>query len=111
MKRRVEFILGFIGGILGALAAFVGIMIAALDAVTNEKGTSTFMSHGWSAFAFSMVAIGGALLIQKRPKLAGFMLIIAAIGGFLSVSLIFLLPAIVLLIASLMLLFRKHDSN
>lgn len=107
MKHKIEFILGFLGGILGTIAAFVTIVIGGIDAATNETGVSKFMSHGWFAFAFSIIAIGGALLIQKKPKFAGFALIIAAVGGFLSVSLFYVIPAIILIVSGLMLILKK----
>ncbi len=46
-------------------------------------------------------------MVKSKAKAAGIMMTIAAIGGFICISVVYLLPGILLLIAGLMGIFRK----
>ncbi|PEY91596.1 hypothetical protein CN349_26285, partial [Bacillus cereus] len=62
---------------------------------------------GWVAVFLSILGIVGAAMVKSKAKAAGIMMTIASIGGFICISVVYLLPGILLLIAGLMGIFRK----
>ena len=111
MKRTSEFVLGLIGGIFGFIGAFVAIMFGGLDAAFSGTETSSITGLGWSAMLFSTLAIVGCILVKSKPKLGGLFMLIAAIGGTISISMFYVIPGIMLFIAGLMGLIRKDKSK
>lgn len=104
MKRTTEFVLGLIGGIFGFGGAFFAIFFGAVDEAVN--GSSDVSSLGWSALLASIVAIIGSIVVKFKARVGGAMMLISAIWGVISVSLFYVLPGLLLLIAGL-LSFRK----
>lgn len=105
MKRTTEFVLGLIGGIIGFGGAFFAIFFGAVDEAVS--GSSEVSGLGWAAFLFSILAIVGAVVVKFKAKVGGAMMLISGIGGLVSISLFYALPALLLLIGGLMGLFRK----
>jgi hypothetical protein len=110
-KRTVEFVLGLIGGILGFIIIF-SIMgfISAGDVILGTEGSETsqsLISSGWWGILFSIIGIVGASIVKNKTKVAGWMMIVAAVGGIFSAGLFFLLPFVLLIIAGLMALIKK----
>lgn len=104
MKRTTEFVLGLIGGIFGFGGAFFAIFFGAVDQAVN--GSSEVSSLGYSALFASVFAIIGSIVVKFKAKVGGAMMLISAVWGVISVSLFYVLPGLLLLIAGL-LSFRK----
>lgn len=104
MKRTTEFVLGLIGGIFGFGGAFFAIFFGAVDKAIN--GSSEVSSLGWSALLASIFGIIGSIVVKFKAKVGGVMMLISAIWGVISVSLFYVLPGLLLLLAGL-LSFRK----
>lgn len=107
MKRTAEFVLGLIGGIFGILCAFIALFIGGLGSALEADGANTVIGLGWGAVALSILGIVGSVMVRSKAKVGGIMMTVAAIGGFICISLIYLLPGILLLIGGLMGIFRK----
>ena len=107
MSRLAEFILGFIGAVFGSIGAFITVFIGGVDASLNESGSSVLLGHGWLGFLFALIAVGGSFLVHTYPKTGGSLFILSAIGGFLSISLMYLPAAIILIIAAYLAFFKK----
>jgi len=107
MNRTAEFVLGLIGGIFGFIGAIMALFVGGVDAAFSDTGTSQVTSLGWSAFLFSILAIVGSVVIRSRSTLGGVFLVVAAIGGFISISMFYLVPGILILIAGIMGFVRK----
>ncbi|WP_124727913.1 DUF4064 domain-containing protein [Staphylospora marina] len=105
MKRTTEFVLGLLGGIFGFGAAIFAIFFGAVDEAV--QGSSQISGLGWSALLASVVAIVGSIVVKFKAKVGGALMLISAIWGVVSVSLFYVLPGLLLLIAGLMGLFRK----
>jgi hypothetical protein len=105
MKRTTEFVLGLIGGIFGFGGAFFALFFGAVDQAIN--GSSQVGSLGWSALLASVVAIIGSVVVRSKAKVGGALMLIAAIWGIISISLFYVLPGLLILIAGLMGVFRK----
>ncbi|PEO87291.1 hypothetical protein CN558_10585 [Bacillus wiedmannii] len=110
MKRTAEFVLGLIGGIFGILCAFIALFIGGLGSALEADGANTVIGLGWGAVALSVLGIVGSVMVRSKAKVGGIMMTIAAIGGFICISLIYLLPGVLLLIGGLMGIFRKDKA-
>lgn len=108
MKRTTEFVLGLIGGIFGILCAFIALFIGGVASAMEAEGASNVIGLGWVAVALSILGIVGSVMVKSKAKVGGGMMTIAAIGGFICISFIYILPAVLLLIGGLMGIFRKE---
>ncbi|CAM4365209.1 DUF4064 domain-containing protein [Bacillus albus] len=111
MKRTAEFVLGLIGGIFGILCAFIALFIGGLGSALEADGANTVIGLGWGAVALSVLGIIGSVMVRSKAKVGGIMMTVAAIGGFICISLIYLLPGVLLLIGGLMGIFRKDKAT
>lgn len=107
MKRTAEFVLGLIGGIFGILCAFIALFIGGMGAAFEAEGANTIIGLGWGAVGLSVLGIVGSVMVRSKAKAGGIMMTVAAIGGFICISIFFLLPGVLLLIGGLMGIFRK----
>ncbi|PHE53920.1 hypothetical protein COF68_33725, partial [Bacillus toyonensis] len=96
MKRTAEFVLGLIGGIFGIICAFVALLIGGMGAAVEADGANTIIGLGWGAVALSVLGIVGSVMVRSKAKVGGIMMTVAAIGGFICISLIYLLPGVLL---------------
>ncbi|MGG0282890.1 DUF4064 domain-containing protein [Bacillus pacificus] len=110
MKRTAEFVLGLIGGIFGILCAFIALFIGGLGSALEADGANTVIGLGWGAVGLSILGIVGSVMVRSKAKAGGIMMTVAAIGGFVCISLIYLLPGVLLLIGGLMGIFRKDKA-
>lgn len=104
----VEFILGLIGGIIGFLAGFVAIMIGSLGSAYALTGASDIIGLGFGAIIFSIIGIIGAAIVKSKTKIAGYLMIISAIGGLICISAAYVLSFILLIIAGIMAVRHKE---
>lgn len=111
MKRTAEFVLGLIGGIFGILCAFIALFIGGLGSALEADGANTVIGLGWGAVALSVLGIVGSVMVRSKAKVGGIMMTVAAIGGFICISAIYLLPGVLLLIGGLMGIFRKDKAT
>ncbi|RKJ65849.1 DUF4064 domain-containing protein [Butyricicoccus sp. 1XD8-22] len=107
MKRTPEFILGLLGGIFGFIGAIMALFIGGIDAAFSSTGESEVIGLGWGAVLFSIIAIVGCILVRTKDKIGGILMLVAAVGGIICISLFYLIPAILLVIAGVMALVRK----
>ncbi|MBO1628231.1 DUF4064 domain-containing protein [Bacillus arachidis] len=110
MKRTTEFVLGLIGGIFGIICAFIALLIGGMGAAFEADGADKVIGLGWGAVALSILGIVGSVVVKKNAKVGGIMMTVAAIGGFICISLIYILPGVLLLIGGLMGIFRKDKA-
>lgn len=78
-----------------------------MGAALEAEGANEIIGLGWVAVFLSILGIVGAAMVKSKAKAAGIMMTIASIGGFICISVVYLLPGILLLIAGLMGIFRK----
>ena len=108
MGRTIELVLGLLGGIFGIIGALIALMIGGVDAAFSDTGESSIISAGWIAVLLSIVGIVGSIMVRKRPKVGGILMLIAAIGGLICIFIAYILSTILLGIAGLMGVFRKE---
>lgn len=110
MKRTTEFVLGLLGGIFGFIGAIIALFIGGVDAALSSSGDSEIIGLGWAAIFLSILGIVGAVLVKGKPRAGGSLMVISAVGGVYAISLFYLLPFVLLIIAGLMG-FRKNKSK
>ena len=108
-KRTVEFVLGLLGGIFGFIGAIFALIAGGIAGAFGAKSASLVVNLGWVAILFSILGIVGAALVKHRTKLGGWLMVISAIGGVISVSFAYALSFVLLIIAGLMALIKKGD--
>lgn len=103
--RAGEMVLAILGGVCGIIGGLLAVGLGgAQDAVGDQS--MNVGSLGWAAIGFSTLAIVAAFFASSRSKLAGWMLIVSAVGGLISISFFYILSFILILIAGLMCLLR-----
>jgi len=107
MARTVEFVLGLIGGIIGFFGAVIALLFGGLGGALGAEGASQIVGLGWLAILFSIAGIVGAALVKGKRRTGGWLMVISAVGGVISVSFAYALAFILLIIAGLMALIRK----
>lgn len=110
MKRTTEFVLGLIGSILGIICAFIALLIGGMGAAFEAEGANTIIGLGWGAVGLSILGIVGSVMVRSKAKGGGIMMTVAAIGGFICISIFYLLPGVLLLIGGLMGILRKDKA-
>ncbi|MBL0386477.1 DUF4064 domain-containing protein [Tumebacillus sp. ITR2] len=107
MKRTAEFVMGLIGGIVGILCGFSGVLLGSVAASLQVDGSGTVSTASWIAIAVSVLGIVGAGIVKKSTKLGSLFMLIAAVVGFICISFFYTVPAILFLIAGIMGFARK----
>ncbi len=107
MSRKTEFTWGLIGGIIGVIVAFIALAIGGVAGAFNAEGASMVVSLGWFALLFAIIGIVGGALVKNHTKVGGWLMIVGAIGGIISISIFYILPCVLLIIGGLMALIKK----
>jgi hypothetical protein len=110
MKRTAEFVLGLMGGIFGIISGIMALMLGGIGTAVGS-GSGGLGTLGTWAIVLSVLGIVGACMVSGKAKLGGWFMLIAAIGGTISVSFFYILPGLLLLIGGLMSLIRKDRST
>lgn len=110
ISRTTEKVLGIIGGILGMFGGIFALFLGGVGTALNGD-SGGLGGLGILAFVFSILGIVTATLVSSKPKIAGWGLIISAVGIFISISLFGIIPAILFLIAGIMTLIKKENKE
>lgn len=102
--RSAARILGIVGGILGLLAAFGVLFFGGLGQAFGALGAGIVVDLGWLALIASIVGIVGGVLAISKPALAGALMLVGGVLGFIAITL-FWVPSGLLLIAGAILAF------
>jgi hypothetical protein len=107
--RLAALILGIIGGIAGFGGALFALIIGGLDAAFSGSGTSPVIGLGVAAVLFSLIGLVGGALALKKPKAAGIMMLVSAVGGLVSISWGYVVAFPVFLIAGILALLSQKE--
>ncbi|MBC1353856.1 DUF4064 domain-containing protein [Listeria innocua] len=127
--RKIEFILALVAGITGVIAGITGIAsggILAAFSGSEELSNATSMTAADSealvaagdfAIIFSIIAlvlgialIVFAVLIKRNAKVFGILTLVVGAVGFFLVGLLWIVPGVLAIIASIMCLARKVET-
>lgn len=121
MKRKTEFVLGLISGILGILSCGLLIFKALMMPVANQMGNSV-IAIGIIALLFQIAGLVCSLVVEKNPKLMGIIILCAGIAdipaSLWSISadspisfLLCAVTAILFIITGIIALVKKTDAS
>ncbi len=108
VKRKTEFLLGLTGGIMGIFFSFFSLLIDNLSRALKVESINGIVELNWVAITLSVIGILGCFIVTSKAKIGGSLMITAAIGGFICISLFYLLPGSLLLVGGLMGISRKE---
>jgi Protein of unknown function (DUF4064) len=108
MRRTTEFVLGLLGGLIGVGSAFFALIFGSVDEAVN--GSSEVTSLGGIALVVSLIAIVASVLVKFKAKLGGWLMVATGVVGLVCISLFYVLPFVLLMIAGLMGIFRQPKS-
>ena len=108
-KHTGELVLGIIGGVLGLIMGTIALFVGGINSAFG--GGETVVGLGFAALLLSVLGIVGAAFVNSKTKVAGWFMLIAGIGGFISISLFYLVPGIMFIIGGLMALLRKDKKK
>lgn len=89
----------------------MAIFIGGVEEAFGAEGSGGVTAAGWIAVILSVLGIIGSVLVRNRAKLGGIFMLIAVVGGFIATFVFYLLPGILLLVAGLMGIFKKEESE
>lgn len=110
MKRTTEFVVGLIGSILGIINGIFVLSLGALGTVLKTNVIKGSIILGLCAILFSILGIIGVYKVKNEVKFGGWLMTIAAVGGMISISIFYILPGILLIVAGLIALIKKNQS-
>lgn len=109
ISRTPESILGIIGAVIGLIVA--AFLVLASDWQSAFGGTGEVSRfYGWVTVLFAAVGAVAAFFINSRTKLAGALLLISGVGGFLMLQSLYIVPGILCVIAGAMCLLRSRQT-
>lgn len=103
--------MGIIGGIFGILASIFAMVFGGLGSAFGAEGADQIVGLGFAAMLFSIVGIIGGSISKSKKKLAGWMLLISGVAGFICISLFFIISGILFIVAGLMGILSKSKVN
>ncbi|AWB46845.1 hypothetical protein DCC85_06670 [Paenibacillus sp. CAA11] len=102
--------MGLVAGIFGIISSIIALMIGGVDAAFSSSGTSSVTGLGYAALLFSILGIVGAAMTKSKPKLAGWLMLVSGVGGFISVSMFYIISAVLFVVGGFMgILAKKKD--
>jgi hypothetical protein len=107
MKNAAR-LLGIIGGLVGLLFALTDLLVGGLGRLLHLPLSRLIAGLGWGALIASVVGLVGAALAISRPKVAGALMIIAAVGGFFSLYVFYVVAGLLLLVGGFLALFAQE---
>lgn len=110
-KRTAEFVLGLLGGIFGIIGGIVVLGIGGIGESLELEKASAASNLGIVAIVLSILGIVGSVVVKSKAKLGGIFMVVAAVGGVISIALFYIVPAILLLIGGLMGIFKKNQNS
>jgi hypothetical protein len=103
--------MGIIGGVFGIIAGILAMSIGGVGSAFGADGANAVVGLGFAAMLFSILGIIAGAIAKSRPKLAGSLLLVSGIAGFICISLFFIISGILFIVAGLMGIFTKSKKN
>lgn len=102
--------LGLTGGIIGLIAAVLALTVGGIGQAfeSNSSAAATNVNFGlvviggWIALGASIVGIVGGALAMGRPSAGGILMLLAAIAGFIGISVLYVISGPLLLIGAVL---------
>ncbi len=100
--RTGALVLGLIGGIIGLFAGGFAIAVGGIGTAVQTNNAGSVVVLGFIALGLAIVGIVGGALSQAKPRVAAALMLVAGIGGFIAVSLFWIVSGVLLVIGALL---------
>ena len=107
ITRTTATILAVIGSIFGLEAALFLLLFGNLGTVFGVKEASLAVGLGRTTIYLAIIGIIGGVIVNQNPKVAGILMILSGIGGFMAVSLAYVIAGPLLIVAGILALLKK----
>lgn len=97
--KLASLILGLLGGLFGIVAAFLSLFAGGVTGAENSAIAMAYLS-----IPISLVGLIGGAMAFAKPKAAGIMMLIAGVGGFVTITVAYLLAGPLLIVGAIMAL-------
>lgn len=104
-------VMGIIGGVFGILASIFAMTVGGLGSAFGAEGGDQIIGLGFAAMLFSILGIIAGAIAKSKRKLAGWLLLISGIAGFICISMFFTISGILFIVAGLMGVFSKNEKK
>lgn len=111
ISRTAETILGVLGGIAGLIGAIFALLVGGLGTVFRAEGASTIVNLGWIAIFLSILGIVGGAIASRNADASGVCMLLSGVGGFLAISMSYIIAGPLLIIGGILALARKSKSK
>jgi hypothetical protein len=101
-----SFWLGFVGGVFGILGGVFAWMMGSVSEAFNGSSGDLY-ALGFGAIIFAILGIVGGVF-EKKPKIGGSLMIVAAIGILISISLLGVLSCILFFVGGILVFARSR---
>lgn len=105
------FAMGLIAGIFGIIASIIALFIGGVDAAFSDSGSSSITGLAISAMLFSILGIIGAAMAKAKPKVAGIIMLVSGIAGLISISMFYILSAVLFVVGGFMGILSKKNAQ
>lgn len=95
-------VLGILGGLAGIGGAILALFVGGIGGAFGAQGAGLVSKLGFFAIPLSILGIVGGALASAKPKVAGKLMIVSAIGGFISIFMAYMIAAILLIIGGIL---------
>lgn len=109
--RIAALILGILGGLFGLGGALFALFAGGVGSAFNAEGASTVVGLGLAAIPLAILGIIGGSLSLVKPKVAGWLMLISAIGGTIAISAGYIIGGVMLLIGAIFAFLGSRKNN
>jgi len=109
--RTGAMVLGIIGGLAGIAGAFFALLVGGLGKAFGAAEAQTVIGLGWAAIPLSLLGIVGGAMAKAKPTAAGILMLISGIGGFIAISMGYIIAGPLLVIGGVFALIGRKERN
>jgi hypothetical protein len=107
ISRVAETIMGVLGGIFGILGSFFALSIGGIGAAFGAEGYSDIVNSAWVAILLSIVGLIGGAIASRNAETGGIIMVVCGIGGFIAISMGYIVAGPLLIIGGVLALTKK----
>ncbi len=107
VARPTATILAVLGSIFGLEIALFLLLFGSLGSVFGVAEISPAAALGRTTIYLVVVGIIGGVIVNQNPKIAGTLMLLSGIGGFMAVSLAYIIAGPLLIVAGILALLKK----
>lgn len=109
--RTGAMVLGIIGGLAGIAGAFFALLVGGLGTAFGAEAARTVVSLGWVAIPLSLLGIVAGAMARAKPTAAGILMLISGIGGFIAISMGYIIAGPLLIIGGIFALIGRKERH